>query len=139
MKVAVPGSPRSGHKRREGEEFITYPDATIICGQAKYYKDVEYTVANPVALFEVLSPSTRIYDYTNKAEEYKKIPSLAYYIMLDSEQPRVECRRRGENNSWVEMAPQESLSETLKLLVSREITLSLAALYDGIIFEDADA
>lgn len=139
LKVAVPGKPRpKGHKRQEGEEFITYPDAGIICGQAEYYKADNYTIANPVALFEVLSPSTRVYDHNTKAEEYKKIPGLNYYIMVDSEQVRVECRQRGDNDSWVETAPLENLGDNLSLRVSREIVLSLAAIYEGIIFEDAE-
>lgn len=140
LKVAVPGSARpKGRKRREGEEFITYPDAGIICGVPEYYKDDEYTIANPVALFEVLSPSTRVYDRNTKAEEYKKIPGLLYYIMLDSEQTRVECRKRGDNDSWVEMAPLESLSDNLQISVSREIIIPLASLYEGVIFEDDEA
>jgi Uma2 family endonuclease len=139
LKVAVPGKPRpKGRKRQEGEEFITYPDAGIICGQAEYYKGDNYTIANPVALFEVLSPSTRVYDHNTKAEEYKKIPGLDYYIMIDSERVRVELRQRGDNDSWVEATPLENLSDSLKLNVSRDITLSLAALYEGIIFEDAE-
>ncbi len=50
LKVAVPGKPRTkGHKRLAGEEFLTYPDAGIICSQAEYYKGDNYTIANPVS------------------------------------------------------------------------------------------
>ncbi len=140
LKVAVPGISRpKGRKRREGEEFVTYPDAGIICGKPEYYKDDEYTIANPVALFEVLSPSTRVYDRNTKSEEYKKIPSLIYYIMLDSERARVECRRRVDNDSWIEIAPLASLSDTLQIFVSREVIIPLASLYEGITFDDGEA
>ena len=137
MKVAAPGNPRpKGRKRQEGEEFITYPDAGVICGKAEYYKDDQYTIANPVALFEVLSPSTRVYDRNTKAEEYKKISGLLYYVMIDSEQVRVECRHRVEEATWVELPPLENLSDTLRLSLNGEIELSLAALYEGISFEE---
>lgn len=141
VKVAVPGKPRPngrthGRKRQEGEEFVTYPDAGIICGQAQYYKGDNYTIANPVALFEVQSPSTRVYDHTVKVEEYKKIPSLNYYFMIDSEQVWVECRVRGENDTWIETVPLESMDDSLRFSVGREIVLSLAALYEEIVFDD---
>jgi Uma2 family endonuclease len=137
LKVAVPGSRRSkGQKRREGEEFITYPDAGVFCGKPEHYKEDEYTIANPVALFEVLSPSTRVYDRNTKAEEYKKIPGLLYYVMIDSERASVECRQRGDNNSWIELAPLEALTDHLHLTLSREVLLPLAGIYEGITFED---
>jgi Uma2 family endonuclease len=139
LKVAAPGNPKiKGHKRKEGDEFIAYPDAGVICGQAEYYRDDPFTIANPVALFEVLSPSTLVYDHNTKAEEYKKIPSLAYYVMIDSEQIRVECRQRVDQVTWMELAPLGDLGDTLRLSLSREIMLSLAALYEGITFEDEE-
>lgn len=138
LKIAVPGNTRSkgkGSKRSESDEFITYPDAGVICGTPTYYKDDRYTIANPVALFEVLSPSTRVYDRNTKAEEYKKIPGLKYFVLIDSEEIRVECRQRGENNTWIELAPLENIEDTLRLTLSREIVLLVAALYEGVNFE----
>lgn len=139
LKVAVPGSPRpKGQKRRDGDEFITYPDAGVICGPPEHYKEDQYTIANLVALFEVLSPSTRVYDRNTKAEEYKKIPGLAYYVMIDSERASVECRQRGDNNSWLELAPLQALTDHLHLILSQEVQLPLAGIYEGITFEDEE-
>ncbi len=136
LKVATPGATRlKGRKRREGDEFVTYPDAGIICGRVEYYKNDPYTIANPIALFEVLSPSTRVYDRNTKAEEYKKIPGLQYYVMIDSEEVRVECRKRVDQEAWIELAPLESLESTLHLTLHNEILISLAALYEGIVFD----
>lgn len=137
--MVVPGNPRAkGHKRKEGDEFIAYPDAGVICGQVEYYRDDPFTIANPVALFEVLSPSTQIYDHHTKAEQYKKIPSLAYYVMIDSEQVRVEYRKRVDQATWIEFAPLEDAGDTLSLSLTQEIMLSLAALYEGVDFGDEE-
>ncbi|NWJ46796.1 MAG: Uma2 family endonuclease [Chloroflexi bacterium] len=137
LKIAIPGNPRSkGRKRSEGDEFVTYPDAGIICGQPEYYKGDRFTIANPVALFEILSPSTRIYDRNTKAEEYKKIPGLNYYVIIDSEEVRVECRQRVAGNAWMELTPLELLEDKLKLVFAKEIEISLASLYEGITFEE---
>ena len=139
LKVATPGNTRGkGRKRKEGDEFVTYPDAGVICGTVGYYKDDRYTIANPIALFEVLSPSTRVYDRNTKAEEYKKIPNLTYYVMIDSEQVWVECRQRVNQDDWVELAPLESLEDSLPLSLNKEIVLSLSALYEGVTFEDEE-
>jgi Uma2 family endonuclease len=137
LKIAIPGNSRSkGRKRSEGDEFVTYPDAGIICGQPEYYKGDRFTIANPVALFEILSPSTRIYDRNTKAEEYKKIPGLNYYVIIDSEEVRVECRQRAAGNAWMELIPLEILEDKLKLVFAKEIEISLASLYEGITFEE---
>lgn len=136
LKVATPGNTRPKGRKRKDDEFITYPDASVICGLPQYYNEDRYTIANPIALFEVLSPSTRVYDRNTKAEEYKKIPGLAYYVMLDSEQVWVECRKRVDQDSWIELAPLENLEDILHLSLNQEIVLSLVALYEGINFED---
>src|SRR6478672_4546128 len=40
LKVAVPGNLRpKGKKRQQDDEFITYPDASVVCGQLEFYKD----------------------------------------------------------------------------------------------------
>jgi len=137
MKIAVSGNPRSkGRKHSEDDEFVTYPDAGIICGQPEYYKGDRYTIANPVAVFEILSPSTRVYDRNTKADAYKKIPTLSYYVIIDSEDVRVECRQRVAGGAWMELPPLERLEDKLRLVFAKEIELSLDSLYEGIAFEE---
>jgi len=38
------------------------------------------TATNPVILFEVLSPSTEVYDRGFKAQNYRRIASLRAYV-----------------------------------------------------------
>jgi len=38
-------------------------------------------------IVEVLSPSTRLYDFDEKMASYLSIPSLQYYLILEQHQP----------------------------------------------------
>ncbi|HEX2913485.1 MAG TPA: Uma2 family endonuclease [Chloroflexia bacterium] len=136
VKVGMTRTKSTGRKprSREREDFITYPDATVVCGQPLYYKDDHHTLANPLIIFEVLSPSTRNYDRTFKFEQYRHIPSLALYVLIDSEQVRVGCLRRVEEGGWLVEPPLEEISESLKL-AALGVEIPLALLYEGVEFE----
>jgi len=135
LKIAVAGDPRTkGQKRRQTDEFITYPDASVFCGQLEFYKNDRQTLVNPTALFEVLSPSTRNYDRSTKLEQYRKIPGLMTYIMLDSARVWVEQYYRASSDSWQVDTPLEDLTASLHLK-ALEIIIPLTALYEGISLE----
>lgn len=140
LKVAVAGQTRKKNQKRQPEdEFVTYPDATVVCGQLEFYKDDQQTAANPTVLFEVLSPSTRNYDRSTKLEYYRKIPSLQAYIMIDSERIWVEVYERTSANSWKVSEPLEDLTVSFSI-ASPNLNLSLSALYENIDFtEHSDA
>ncbi len=79
-----------------------YPDASVVCGPVELFKGDRYTIANPLILFEVLSPSTRNYASNFKLEHYQRISSLKAYVMVDSERIWVRnCQRLGDHNRWV--------------------------------------
>ena len=48
----------------------------------------------PVVIVEVLSPSTRRVDLTEKKDAYLTIPSLMVYLLVEQDQPAVEVFRR---------------------------------------------
>ncbi len=96
-------------------------------------------IANPVVLFEVLSLSTRNYDRSVKLENYQTIPSLLYYVMIDSEQLRVIFYQRVEGGGWLQSAPLTEANENITLkLPTTAINLTVAELYDEVIFEDEE-
>lgn len=131
--IATGGISKSRTKKQTTEDFITYPDCSIVCGKLEYYKGDRFTVANPTVLFEVLSPSTRNYDRSFKLEQYQKIPSLKAYVMLDSEQVRLEYYSKVGEGEWV----QRILLESEDALTLQELSLSLPlhALYARVEFE----
>ena len=107
----------------ESNSLYTYPDVMVICGKIELVKRRNDTVTNPVLIVEVLSESTRDYDRGLKFNLYKQVPSLQEYVVVESENPRVECYRRGADDQWVvEMI--DDLSATVKLAsVACEISL----------------
>jgi Uma2 family endonuclease len=57
----------------------TYPDASALCGEARFLDEREDTLLNPSLIVEVLSPSTEAYDRGRKFELYQSISSLREY------------------------------------------------------------
>src|SRR5450755_2437452 len=60
--------------------LFTYPDISIFCGEVKTLKEDQNTATLPIAIIEILSPSTRNYDRGVKFMLYRAIPSLTDYI-----------------------------------------------------------
>ena len=108
----------------ERNGLYTYPDVMVICGKIELVKRRNDTVTNPVLIVEVLSESTRDYDRGMKFNMYKQVPSLQEYVVVESENPRVECYRRGADDQWVvEMI--DDTSATVRLAsVACEISIS---------------
>ncbi len=138
LKVAVEGNRRTkGNKRQPDDEFVTYPDASVVCGQLEFYKADRQTLANPKVLFEVLSPSTRNYDRSVKLEQYRKLPSLMAYVMIDSEKVWVEQYHRTAQNSWQVDGPLENIDASLRIEILN-VDLPLTALYEEVSFQDEE-
>jgi Uma2 family endonuclease len=81
--------------------LATYPDLTVVCGHFEADVEDPNTSINPIVLVEVLSPSTEVYDRTDKFEHYRRIPSLQEYVLVEHDSRVVEVRRRGEGDAWI--------------------------------------
>jgi len=76
------------------DEMTAYePDAVVYCGEKLAPRAVE--VPNPVILVEVLSPSTRRIDATAKLAGYFQLPSVAHYLIIDSDEKLIVHHARG--------------------------------------------
>src|SRR6478736_1443872 len=58
----------------------TYPDATVVCGEAQFADAEVDTLLNPTLIVEVLSPTTEAWDRGGKFEGYQQIPALQEYL-----------------------------------------------------------
>jgi Uma2 family endonuclease len=88
------GSDMKVHVLVEQGHCFYYPDVVVDCGP--HDPESVYT-DHPTVIVEVLSPSTRRIDEGEKKAGYLTIPSLAAYVLVDSEQPGVVVwRRAGE-------------------------------------------
>jgi Uma2 family endonuclease len=84
-------------------------------------------VLNPTLIFEVLSPSTKLYDSGEKFRLYRDIPTLREYVMIDSESVNVAVWRISEEGKWV-LTEHKKISETL-LLHSIDVSLTVKEIY----------
>lgn len=87
----------------ETSTFYTYPDLMIVCGKVQYAPERTDVLLNPVLIVEVLSPSTRKHDRTEKFAFYKQIPSLQDYVLVESTRAHVEHFHRMGRRWTVEM------------------------------------
>ncbi len=80
-----------------------YPDVVIACGKEEYQTDAEplASLLNPVAVIEVLSPSTEARDRGEKFLCYQTVPTLREYILVSQWPRRFESYYREESGVWI--------------------------------------
>jgi Uma2 family endonuclease len=112
----------------------TYPDASVFCGEIDYDpEDPEKTTAtNPTVLFEVLSPTTELYNRGAKADHYRRIESLKTHVLIAQASAHVEVYHRQSKATWMFSEEREI---TGKLVIpSIKVELALADIYAGVEF-----
>ena len=80
--------------------LATYPDGSVVCGAVARDPEDDNAMTNPVLLVEVLSDSTERYDRGEKADHYRRIPSLKDYVLVSQHTARIEIHSR-EGDHWV--------------------------------------
>lgn len=114
--------------------LFTYPDISIVCGEVITLNDDDYNVLNPTVIIEVLSPSTKNYDWGEKFKLYRDIPTLKEYILVDSESIHIEVFRLNENNHW-ELEEFDAMSGNLMITAIHE-SLLVSDIYEGVQMKD---
>ena len=95
--------------------LATYADVSVVCGALEVDPEDKNAVTNPVVLVEVLSDSTEAYDRGEKFGHYRRIPSLAEYVLVSQRSPKIEVFRKNEAGKWV-LAEEASAGEVAPLL-----------------------
>ncbi len=116
--------------------MYTYPDVVVICGQPQFADAALDTLLNPTVIVEVLSPSTELCDRGEKFAHYRRLPSLADYVLIAQDKRRVEHYVR-QDRQWV-LTVQEETTDTLAF-ASAPCALSLASLYENINFSPQES
>lgn len=81
--------------------LYVYPDIVVVCDPPRFADQEFDTLLNPVALVEVLSPSTEAYDRGKKFEQYGTLPSLREYLLLATEYMHADLFTRETGAKWV--------------------------------------
>lgn len=89
--------------------------------------DNRYIKAFPELIVEVVSPESRITDTVDKFLLYRQIPSVNYYLLVDTQTTHIELRSRLENDQW-ESAVFTRLSDEIPLPLL-EVSLPVQSIY----------
>lgn len=121
-----------------GKRGFLYPDIVGACGEWQYEADAPLpTLLNPVLIIEVRSASTDLYDRGRKFELYQTIPSLRYYVLLDSQRVSADLYAREPGADLWTMRHYEELSAVL-LLPALGVELPLAEAYHAVVFGEGE-
>jgi Uma2 family endonuclease len=112
--------------------LYTYPDIAALCDEPKFQDETRDTLLNPTLIVEVLSPSTEAYDRGRKFANYKKIDSLAEYLLVSSEEMQADLFRRAPDGAWTVISAEKP--EDVLELHSIGCRLVLADIYEKVEF-----
>ena len=113
---------------------IVYPDAVVICKKPVFYEKRRDVILNPLLIVEVLSPSTEVYDRTEKFSFYKQIPSFKEYVLVEQNMPFVTASFKIAEQTW-----RDSIAEGTEVYIhlqSIDCTIALSKIYKGVQFDD---
>jgi Uma2 family endonuclease len=114
----------------EAAGLYTYPDISIICGNAKHHMGRKDTVTNPVVLIEVLSPDTESYDRGQNFDFYRAFPSLEEYILIASARVKIEHFQRQASGQWL-LTIYSNPDEALRI-ENIGAAISISEIYDRV-------
>ena len=111
-------------------QVLTYPDVMIASKPLVMQEGRKDTILNACVVAEVLSPSTRNYDYVEKFQYYRSIPEFQDYLLIEQDRIYVEHYVRVEAKKW-SLTEYTEIEDVIKLeSVGCEITL--ADIYEDI-------
>lgn len=88
-------------------------------------------IKNPTVVFEVLSPSTKSYDLSDKLEEYKTFESLEQLVFVYHDKMKVATYRRSyEPIGWL----NQDFTKPEDTVEIEEKSLLLSDIYHKVIF-----
>ena len=108
----------------------TYPDVVVVCPPFRFDSGNSITLLDATVIVEVLSDSTRQYDQSEKFRNYRELPSLRHYLLVETNGISIEHRTRLENGDW-ETQIFSTLDDTIEL-EAIACQLSLHAVYEEV-------
>ncbi len=113
-----------------------YPDVVVVCGEPNFADNEFDVLLNPTVLVEVLSPSTRFLDKTEKLEIFQKMDSLKECLLIEQSKARIEHYIKQTPKQWL-LRIYEDAEEMINL-ESIGCKISLTDIYAQVKFENAE-
>jgi len=110
--------------------LYTYPDLAVVCGPPQFDDEQKDTLLNPTLIIEVLSISTEGYDRGKKFAHYRKIESLAEYLLVSQDKFHVDRYVRQPDNQWL-LAEWDGLQSRIPF-TSIDCSVDMAEIYDKV-------
>ena len=110
----------------KGNKIYRYPD--VVVADEKGDADT-HNIRKPRILVEVISETSKYRDRVTKLQEYSKLPSLEYYIVVDQDTVNVEVYSRKANDWAYQLL--ENLTDVIDLS-ALGMSLPLATIYENI-------
>ena len=108
---------------------VRRPDVTIDCGPRRPDSAESH---GPTVFFEVLSPSTRRVDLVRKANEYRTLPGLKHFVLIEPDTVLVQVWSLSPEGEWGDPVELEALADEIDL-AAVGVRLPLAEVYEGVI------
>lgn len=117
--------------RIEASDLTTFPDVSVVCGDAQASALDPNALVNPTLLVEVTSKSTEDYDRGDKLSHYRQLPSLRAVLFVSHRSRRITVVERTEEaaGAWAERDVRGGESVTLGL---HHASFAVDEVYDGI-------
>lgn len=117
-----------GQQVRINNRRFVYPDMVLVVGETQ--ADQNDRLANPFLIVEVLSSSTESEDRGEKFDEYKTIPSLCHYLLIEQSHIGVTHFAKAEGGEWQVVGAYRDLADTLTVAIGEATLLvELARIY----------
>lgn len=109
-----------------------YPDVLVTCDQRD--QPTESYTNFPTLIIETLSPATENFDRNGKFQFYRTIPTLQEYLLINVENPLVECFRRQTEDIWTVQFYQGLAA--IAHIEALDIDAPLTEIYESITFPE---
>lgn len=116
--------------------MYTYPDIVAVCDKPHFEDERVDTLLNPAVIIEVLSPSTEAYDRGDKFAHYRRLDSLADYVLVSQSMARVEHYVRHSEGSGQWVLTEISGLEGVLRLASIQCEVALVDIYDKVSLQE---
>lgn len=117
LKVAIPN------------RNFRYPDVVVDCARGA---PGDLFATEPTMVFEVLFPSTELFDETDKLADFQSVPSIRQIVLLSQQRLHARSYLR-EGDGWREL--RHDGEEAAIPLTGFDLALPLTRLYEGVEFE----